>query len=99
QIGDIVGEARVELAGDTAWWVERAYGNAGQLEDGAFVTEYSTPSQLAAWILRQDGRAIPLEPDELRREIAQALRAVRDRHEDAPPKLAAQAPPSRTEEV
>ena len=28
QIGDIDGEARIELAGDTAWWVERAFGNA-----------------------------------------------------------------------
>src|SRR5207253_7133186 len=94
---NLLGEARVELAGDTAWWVERAYGNAGQLEDGVFVTEYSTLSQLASWILRQDGRAIPLEPDELRREVAQALRAVRDRHEEAPPKLAAPAPPPSAE--
>ncbi len=97
QIGDLVGEARIELAGDTAWWVDRAYGNAGQLEDDdVFVTEYSTASQLASWILRQDGRAIPLEPDELRREVAQALRTVRERHEGAPPKPAAEAPPLRT---
>jgi proteasome accessory factor C len=97
QIGDVVGEARIELAGDTAWWVERAYGTAGQLEDGVFVTEYSTVSQLASWILRQDGRAIPLEPDELRREVAQALRRVRDLHQEPPPKLAAPAPPPRTD--
>jgi predicted DNA-binding transcriptional regulator YafY len=95
QIGEILGEARIELAGDTAWWVERAYGNAGQLEDGVFVTDYSTPSQLASWILRQDGRAIPVEPDELRREVAQALRTVRERHEGEPPKLAAEAPAVR----
>jgi proteasome accessory factor C len=95
QIGDIVGEARIELAGDTAWWVERAYGAAGQLEEGVFVTEYSSLPQLASWILRQDGRAIPLEPDKLRREVAQALRDVRERHEDAVPKLAAAAPARR----
>jgi proteasome accessory factor BC len=97
QIGDLVGEARIELAGDTAWWVERAYGNAGQLEDGVFVTDYSTVSQLASWILRQDGRAIPVEPDDLRREVAAALRAVRARHEDPLPKLAAEAPPTEIE--
>ena len=97
QIGDIEGEARIELAGDTAWWVERAFGNAGQLEDGVFVTGYSSLPQLASWMLRQDGRAIPVEPDELRREVAQALRAVRDRHEEAPPKLAAPAPVPRVE--
>ena len=99
QIGDLVGEARIELAGDTAWWVERAYGSAGQLEDGVFVTEYSTVSQLASWILRQDGRAIPVEPDELRREVAGALRAVRARHEDSAPKLAAEAPPTQSDAV
>src|SRR4051812_6572717 len=92
QIGDIVGEARIELAGDTAWWVERAFGNAGQLEDGVFVTGYSSLPQLASWILRQDGRAIPVEPDELRREVARALRDVRASHETGPPQLAAPAP-------
>src|ERR687887_518054 len=95
QIGDLVGEARIELAGDTAWWVERAFGNAGALEDGVFVTEYSSIPQLASWILRQDGRAIPLEPDELRREVAQVLRDVRDRHQGPAPKLASPAPPQR----
>jgi proteasome accessory factor C len=100
QIGDVVGEARIELAGDTAWWVERAYGSAGQLEDGVFVTEYSTVSQLASWILRQDGRAIPLQPNELRREVAQALRDVRERHQGPAPKLATPAPePPRTDGV
>ena len=99
QIGDLVGEARIELAGDTAWWVDRAYGNAGQLEDGVFVTEYSTASQLASWILRQDGRAIPVEPDELRREVATALRTVRDRHQGPAPKLAAEAPTPRPDVV
>src|ERR671936_171784 len=95
QIGDHIGEARIELAGDTAWWVERAYGSAGALEDGVFVTEYSSIPQLASWILRQDGRAIPLEPDELRREVAGALRDVRARHETDPPELASPAPPQR----
>jgi proteasome accessory factor C len=97
QIGELVGEARIELAGDTAWWVERAYGSAGQLEDGVFVTEYSSLPQLASWILRQDGRAVPVEPDELRREVAQTLRTVRDRHQAAAPKLAAPAPQRRVD--
>ena len=99
QIGDLVGEARIELAGDTAWWVERTFGNAGQLDDGVFVTEYSSLPQLASWILRQDGRAIPVEPDELRREVAEALRNVRARHETGPPQLAAPAPPARADDA
>jgi predicted DNA-binding transcriptional regulator YafY len=99
QIGDLIGEARIELAGDTAWWVERAFGNAGELDEGVFVTDYSSVEQLASWILRQDGRAIPLEPDGLRREAARALRAVRARHETGPPELAAPAPPPRQDGV
>src|SRR5918911_3334548 len=37
QIGDLVGEARIEVGEDTAWWVERAYGDRGRVEDGVFV--------------------------------------------------------------
>jgi proteasome accessory factor BC len=90
QVGDLVGESRIEVGGDTAWWLERTYGDAGHLDDGAFVTEYSSLPLLVSWVLRQDGRAVPLEPDELRRAVAEALRKVRDRHEGAPPKLAAE---------
>ena len=92
QIGDIAGEARVEVAGDTAWWVERVYGRAGRLEDGVFVTEYAGLDSLARWILRQDGRAVPQSPPELRRIVKSALNAVRERHEGAPPKLSAERP-------
>ena len=80
-IGDVVGEARIEVRGDTAWWVQRAYGSTGRIEDDVFVTEYSSVGALASWVLRQDGRAVPIEPDELRREVASSLRRVRDRHE------------------
>jgi predicted DNA-binding transcriptional regulator YafY len=92
QIGDVAGEARIEVTGDTAWWVERSYGDTGRLEDGAFVTEYSSIPLLASWVLRQDGRALPLEPAALRREVARALRAVRAAHTGAPPTLAREAP-------
>jgi proteasome accessory factor BC len=91
QIGDPVGEARIELAGDTAWWVMRSFGSAGRLEDDVFATEYSAVPLLTSWILRQDGRAIPVEPDELRRDIAESLRRVRDAHQGDPPIPAAEA--------
>jgi proteasome accessory factor BC len=90
QIGDAVGQARINVAGDTAWWVERTYGGSGRIEDGVFVTDYSSLPLLAAWVLRQDGRALPQAPDELRREVARALRAVRAAHEGAPTPLAAE---------
>jgi proteasome accessory factor BC len=99
QIGDPVGEARIELAGDTAWWVMRSFGNAGRLEDGAFVTEYSAIPLLASWILRQDGRAIPVEPDDLRREAADSLRRVRDSHQGVPPTPAAEATRTDTDGI
>jgi proteasome accessory factor BC len=92
QIGDLVGEARIEVPGDTAWWVQRVFGAAGRLEDGVWITEYSSLPQLASWVLRQDGRAIPLEPEELRREVAASLRRVRDGHEGRPPDPAREAP-------
>src|SRR6266566_4413810 len=90
QIGEPAGEAKIEVTGDTAWWVERTYGHSGKVEDGVFVTGYSSLPQLAAWILRQDGRAVPQSPPALRREVAQGLRRVRESHESAPPKLAAE---------
>jgi proteasome accessory factor BC len=91
QIGDPQGDARIEVAGDTAWWVERVYGKAGKLEDGVFVTPYSSLGALARWILRQDGRAVPQAPAELRRTVKSALLQVRERHEGEPPKLAKEA--------
>jgi len=88
QIGDTVGTARIEVRGDTAWWVRRTYGDTGTLEDDVFVTDYSSLPQLASWVLRQNGRAVPLEPAELKREVAAALRRVRDAHEGAAPQPA-----------
>jgi predicted DNA-binding transcriptional regulator YafY len=86
QIGEPVGEARIEVTGDTAWWVERTFGT--KVADGVFPTEYSSLALLASWILRQDGRAVPQAPDALRREVARALRLVRERHEGPPVELA-----------
>ncbi len=94
QIGDILGTARLEVRGDTAWWVRRAYGTTGQLDGDVFVTDYSSLPQLASWVLRQNGRAVPLEPTELKREVAAALRLVRERHEGGAP-LPAREKPAR----
>jgi proteasome accessory factor C len=92
QFGDIVGEARIEVAQDTAWWVERAYGGErNRVEGDVFVTEYASSTLLARWILRQDGRAVPLEPSELRRLVVEGARAARGAHEGAPTTPAAEA--------
>jgi proteasome accessory factor BC len=97
QIGDIVGEARIEVGHDTAWWVERTWGEAGRLEDDVFVTEYSSLEQLTSWILRQDGRAIPQEPDELRRVVKESLALVAERHSGEAPKLAREVAATETD--
>jgi proteasome accessory factor C len=88
QIGEASGEARIEMAPDTAWWVQREFGGHGRFEDDVFVTSYASLPLLASWVLRQDGRARPIEPDELRRVVGSALRKVREVHEGAPPEPA-----------
>jgi proteasome accessory factor C len=90
QVGDPAGEARIQVAPNTAWWVERLYGDRGRLEGDVFVTEYASIPMLASWILRQDGRAVPLEPPALRSAVAAALRTIRDRHKGAPDTPAAE---------
>jgi predicted DNA-binding transcriptional regulator YafY len=90
QFGDIVGSATIEVAPDTAWWVERAYGGERNgVEGDIFTTEYASSHLLARWILRQDGRAVPLEPSELRRLSVDGARAARTAHEGAAPTPAA----------
>jgi predicted DNA-binding transcriptional regulator YafY len=96
QIGEVVGEARIEVGGDTAWWLERVYGERGRLEDGTFVTEYASLPLLASWILRQDGRAVPVEPAALRKHVAEGLRRVRKAHEGEPPDVAPEAEAGET---
>ena len=91
QFGDIIGEARVEVAPDTAWWVERAYGEPRNRVIGDVIeTEFASLPLLARWILRQDGRAYPLEPPELRRLVVEGARAARRAHEGAPATPAAE---------
>ncbi|MBA3476217.1 MAG: WYL domain-containing protein, partial [Actinobacteria bacterium] len=40
QHGPVAGTARIEVNGDTAWWVHRTLREAGTLTDGVFETEY-----------------------------------------------------------
>ena len=88
QHGPVAGTAKIEVNGDTAWWVHRTLHEAGTLADGVFETEYAAIEPLAGWVLRQNGRALPLEPEELRAACAEGLRRVREAHEAEPPKLA-----------
>jgi predicted DNA-binding transcriptional regulator YafY len=94
QFGEIVGRARVEVAPDTAWWVARAYDDKRNSIDGdVFETDYASLPLLARWILRQDGRAFPLDPPELRRLVVEGARAARQAHEGDPAVPAAEVDP------
>ncbi|MGZ4388423.1 MAG: WYL domain-containing protein [Gaiellaceae bacterium] len=90
QFGDILGEARIEVAPDTAWWVERVYGHRDKLEDGVFVTQYASLPLLAEWVLKQEGRAVPLQPKELKELVLDGLAKARAAHEREPAKVAAE---------
>jgi proteasome accessory factor BC len=94
QFGDVVGEARIEVAPDTAWWVDRVYGRRDRLEDGVFVTAYSSLPLLAEWILKQEGRAVPVKPKELRTLVLEGLAAAKAAHGDKAREVAKAAPAS-----
>jgi proteasome accessory factor C len=88
QIGDTVGTARIAVSDDTAWWVVRTLSDAGVVEDGVFETEFANVELLAGWVLRQNGRAVPLEPDELRAAVSDALARLDEAHTGAAPETA-----------
>jgi proteasome accessory factor BC len=98
QVGETKGDAEIEVGGDTAWWVDRLFGRYGRIDDGVFVTEYADLGQLSSWILRQDGRAIPLAPPELRRQVRADLDLVYELHSGKPPRIAAEAAQAVAEE-
>ena len=88
QIGDPVGRARIAVSEDTAWWVERTLRDAGVVEDGVFETEFANVELLAGWVLRQNGRAVPLEPDELVESVNEALGVLAASHDGEAPAVA-----------
>jgi proteasome accessory factor C len=91
QVGAPVGEARIEVSDDTAWWVERVYGDRVELEDGVVTTSYSDLGRLASWVLRQEDRARVLAPKELRDAVDAGLALVRERHQGEPPRVKREA--------
>ena len=82
------------MSDDTAWWVERTLSDAGTVEDGTFETDFANVDLLAGWVLRQNGRAVPLDPAELVDAVAVALTALADAHDGDAPRVAG---PKRTD--
>ena len=65
-----------------------SYGCVEESSTGVFETPYATLGPLVSWILRQNGRAVPLEPSELRDEVRDALVLLRERHTGPAPEPA-----------
>ena len=91
QLGEIRSTAKVFVRDRIAWLVERDFGAYGELRaakksDGApgkgsvFETEYASPRELIAWVLRWRQNAQVLGPDELRAEAESRLGLLQDRH-------------------
>ncbi len=93
QLGELGPTAKIFVRDRIAWLVERDYGGYGKLRpakksDGApgkgsiFETEYASPRELIAWVLRWRQNASVLGPDELREETEQRFGLLRARHEN-----------------
>jgi proteasome accessory factor C len=93
QLGELRGTAKIFVRDRISWLIERDYGAYGELRparkaDGApgkgaiFETEYASPRELIAWVLRWRRNAAVLAPDELREEAESRLALLYDRHEN-----------------
>ena len=85
QFGKIAGEAEIELDPNTAWWAERMI-ERGEVEEDVFTTPYAGLDALAGWVLRQEGRARPIAPPALVKEVERGLGRVVEMHEGEPSK-------------
>src|SRR3954454_7090620 len=93
QLGEIAGTARIFVRDRIAWLIERdfgAYGSlrAAQKSDGApgkgsiFETDYASPRELIAWVLRWRANAEVLAPEKLRGEAESRLGLLHERHDN-----------------
>jgi proteasome accessory factor C len=93
QLGETRGKARIFVRDRIAWLIERDFGAYGELRpakkaDGApgkgsvFETDYASPRELIAWVLRWRQNAEVLGPDELREEAESRLGLLHERHDN-----------------
>ncbi len=91
QLGEMRGTAKIFVRDRIAWLIERDFGAYGELRpakksDGApgkgsvFETDYASPRELIAWVLRWRQNARVLGPEELREEAESRLGLLHDRH-------------------
>jgi proteasome accessory factor C len=93
QLGEIRGTAKIFVRDRIAWLIERDFGPYGTLRpakksDGApgkgcvFETDYASPRELIAWVLRWRQNAQVLAPDELRSDAEGRLGLLQERHQN-----------------
>jgi proteasome accessory factor C len=93
QLGETRGRAQIFVRDRIAWLIERDFGAYGELRpakkaDGApgkgsvFETDYASPRELIAWVLRWRQNAQVLGPDELRAEAESRLGLLHERHDN-----------------
>jgi proteasome accessory factor C len=91
QLGEGRGRAKIFVRDRIAWLIERDFGLYGELrparkaddapgKGSVFETDYASPRELIAWVLRWRQNAEVLEPEELRTEARERLDLLHDRH-------------------
>jgi proteasome accessory factor BC len=91
QLGEIRGPAKIFVRDRIAWLIERDFSAYGELrparkaddapgKGSVFETDYASPRELIAWVLRWRQNAEVLEPEELRAEARERLDLLDDRH-------------------
>ena len=91
QLGEIRGTAKIFVRDRISWLIERDFSAYGALrparkaddapgKGSVFETDYASPRELIAWVLRWRQNAEVLEPDALREEARERLDLLHDRH-------------------
>jgi proteasome accessory factor C len=93
QLGETSGRAQIFVRDRIAWLIERDFGAYGELrpakktdnapgKGSVFETDYASPRELIAWVLRWRQNAQVLGPDELRTEAESRLGLLHERHDN-----------------
>jgi proteasome accessory factor C len=98
QLGEVEDEPAVLWVHPmAAWWVERSFGHAGEVEhheDGSitFTTPYAGLKWISSWVCGMNGLVRPIGPAELVDDVRESLERIAEAHDGAAPKLARPVP-------
>jgi proteasome accessory factor C len=92
QYGEIDGTAELWVDPTAAWWVERSFGHAGEVEhfsDGSIIfrTDYAGTSWISSWICGMNGLVRPIGPSDLVEDVLSSVAKVAEAHDGDAPKL------------